>query len=67
MANGSLDLRRSKAGIYYNRWVADYIFVQMPIQGVATKWFESFKEFPIRQKPARFNLDRVVERLMPKQ
>jgi hypothetical protein len=27
---------------------------------------ESFKEFPIRQKPASFNLDEVVEQLMPK-
>jgi hypothetical protein len=26
---------------------------------------ESFKEFPIRQKPAAFNLDRVMEEFFP--
>jgi hypothetical protein len=46
MANGNLDSRRSKAGIYYNRWFADDIFVQVPIQGVVAKRLESFREVP---------------------
>jgi arylsulfatase len=25
------------------------------------KWLQSFKEFPPRQKPGSFNLDRVME------
>jgi arylsulfatase len=29
-------------------------------------WLESFKEFPIRQKPASFNLDEVMQQLTPK-
>jgi arylsulfatase len=32
------------------------------------QWLQSFKEFPIRQKPASFNLDAVMEQLSsPKQ
>jgi arylsulfatase len=38
----------------------------IPAQAIATQWIESFKEFPIRAKPASFNLDEVVEKLMPK-
>ena len=51
--------------IFYDKWLADRVFVQVPIQAIAAKWLESFKEFPIRQKPASFNLDRVVEAAMP--
>jgi hypothetical protein len=35
-------------------------------QALATQWLESFKEFPIRQKPASFNLDHVGGKFMPK-
>jgi arylsulfatase len=38
----------------------------VPSQAIVGKWLESFKEFPIRQKPASFNLDSVMERLSPK-
>jgi arylsulfatase len=37
----------------------------VPAQAIASQWMESFKEFPIRQKPASFNLDQVVESFMP--
>ena len=46
--------------------MADRAFVQVPMQALAAQWLESFKEFPLRQKPASFNLDRVIEKLMPK-
>jgi arylsulfatase len=42
-------------------------FVIVPAQAVVTRWLESFKEFPIRQKPASFNLDEVMQKLTPKQ
>jgi len=35
----------------------------VPAQAVVAKWLESFKEYPIRQKPASFNLDQVMEKL----
>ena len=38
-------------------------FVIVPAQAVVAKWLQSFKEFPIRQKPASFNLDEVMSKL----
>jgi arylsulfatase len=38
-------------------------FVIVPAQAVVAQWLESFKEFPIRQKPASFNLDEVMRKL----
>jgi hypothetical protein len=34
---------------------------------LVARWLESFKEFPIRQRPASFNLDEVMQKLSPKQ
>ena len=41
-------------------------FVIVPAQAVVARWLESFKEFPIRQKPASFNLDEVMQKLTPR-
>jgi arylsulfatase A-like enzyme len=38
-------------------------FVMVPAQAVVAKWLDTFKEFPIRQKPASFNLDEVMSKL----
>ena len=39
------------------------VFITYGAQGVVTKWLSSFKEFPIRQKPASFNLNEVIQKL----
>src|SRR5262245_53891590 len=54
---------RGDESIEYNKWMVDRAFVQVPMQALAAKWLESFKEFPVRQKPASFNLDAVMEKL----
>ena len=36
----------------------------MPAQVYVSKWLESFKEFPPRQKPASFGIDQVMDKLM---
>ena len=54
---------RGDESIGYNKWMADRAFVQVPMQALAAKWLESFKEFPVRQKPASFNLDAVMEKM----
>jgi arylsulfatase len=41
------------------------MFMLVPAQAIVAKWLESFKEFPIRQRPASFNLDSVMQSLMP--
>jgi len=39
------------------------LYFVVPAQAVVSKWLESFKEFPPRQKPSSFNIDDVVEKL----
>lgn len=50
-------------GIGYDRWRIDHIFLLVPAQAFVANWLQSFKQFPPRQKPASFNLDRVMEDL----
>jgi len=49
---------------FYSDWLAHRIFLIVPAQAIATKWIESFKEFPPRTKPAAFNLDQVMARMI---
>ena len=49
----------------YDRWMADRAFLVVPSQALVARWLTSFKEFPIRQKPASFSLERVMEKLSP--
>jgi arylsulfatase len=51
----------------YDKWMAERAFLVVPSQAVVGQWLQSFKEFPIRQKPASFNLDEVMQKLAPKQ
>jgi arylsulfatase len=54
---------RGTESIEYESWFFNRAFVVVPVQAVVAKWLETFKEFPIRQKPASFNLDDVMEKL----
>ena len=56
---------RGPNSFLYDNWLAHRMFLIVPAQAVVTKWLESFKEFPIRQKPASFNLDEVMKKLTP--
>jgi len=47
----------------YNRWWAKRIFLLAPAQQYVGKFLATFKEFPPRQKPAKFNLDDVMKTL----
>src|SRR5512135_3662259 len=47
----------------YWDWFMDHIFLVVPAQGLVMQQIQSFREFPPRQKPASFNLDRVLEQL----
>ncbi len=53
-------------GFFYDKWMADRAFLLVPAQMIVAQWLESFKEFPPRQKPASFNVDHIVEHMMPK-
>jgi arylsulfatase len=45
----------------YQRWYMDRMFAIAPAGAYVGRWLQSFKEFPPRQKPGSFNLDRVME------
>jgi arylsulfatase len=45
----------------YQRWYLDRMFLIAPAAGHVGQWLQSFREFPPRQKPGSFNLERVME------
>jgi arylsulfatase len=47
----------------YQRWYLDHMFAIAPASAYVGRWLQSFKDFPPRQKPGSFNLDRVMETL----
>ena len=47
----------------YDHWRVDHAFVLMPAQAKVGQFLQTFKEFPPRQKPGSFNLDKVLETL----
>ena len=50
-------------GMDYQRWFVEHMFMIAPAAGGVAQWLQSFREFPPRQKPGSFNLDRVMESL----
>jgi len=51
----------SDIGMDYERWFAEHMFMIAPAAAYVGQWLQSFREFPPRQKPGSFNLDRVME------
>jgi arylsulfatase len=53
--------RADHEGMGYGQWRVDRAFLIAPAGTYVGRWLQSFKEFPPRQKPGSFNLDRVME------
>lgn len=51
-------------GMDYNRWFLEHMFLIAPAGAFVGQWIQSFKDFPPRQKPGNFNLERVMEEVM---
>ncbi len=47
--------------IGHTAWAAHRMFVLAPAAAYVGNWLQSFREFPPRQKPGSFSLDRVME------
>jgi arylsulfatase len=47
----------------YQRWYLERMFAIAPAGAYVAQWLQSLREFPPRQKPGSFNLDRVMESL----
>jgi arylsulfatase A-like enzyme len=45
----------------FQRWYLEHMYAVAPAAGFIAQWLQSFREFPPRQKPGSFNLDRVME------
>ena len=43
---------------------ANQLYFIVPGQAVVARWLGTFKDFPPRQKPASFNVDDVLEKIM---
>jgi arylsulfatase len=53
--------RADHEGMGYGQWRIDRAFLIAPAGAYVAQWLQSFKDFPPRQKPGSFNLDRVME------
>jgi len=53
--------RAEYEGMGYNQWWIEHMFAFAPAGAYVGQWLQSFREFPPRQKPGSFNLDRVME------
>ena len=53
--------RAEHESIGYGQWGMERMFVMAPAAAYVGNWLQSFREFPPRQKPGSFNLDRVME------
>jgi len=47
----------------YERWWIERIFALVPAQTFVKEYIDTFKEFPPRQKPAKFNVDDALSTL----
>ncbi|MBU6283541.1 sulfatase-like hydrolase/transferase, partial [bacterium] len=55
--------RAQSEAMDYPRWYLEHMYTIAPAAGYVGQWLQSFKEFPPRQKPGSFNLDRVMEQV----
>ena len=55
---------RAEDAMGYQRWYMERMFLIAPAGAFVGQWLQSFKDFPPRQKPGSFNLDRVMESVM---
>ena len=54
------------ASVFYDKWVADRMFMLVPAQAIVSAFLKTFQEFPPRAKAASFSIDQAMEKLMPR-
>ncbi len=55
--------RADHEGMGYGQWRAERMYMLAPAQAHVARWLGSFKDFPPRQKPGSFSLDKVMEEI----
>jgi len=53
--------RAESTAMDYTRWSAERMFLLAPAGAYVGQWLQTFREFPPRQKPGSFNLDKIME------
>ncbi len=48
----------------FQRFYVEHMFAIAPAAAYVGQWLQSFRDYPPRQKPGSFNLDRVMEQVM---
>ena len=57
-SSGATKTRR----VFYEKWMADRMFLLVPAQAIVGEFLKTFEEFPPRQKPASFSIDEALEK-----
>jgi arylsulfatase A-like enzyme len=52
---------RADESMFYHKWVADRMFTLVPAKAIVGEFMKSFKEYPPRQKPSSFTVDKPME------
>jgi arylsulfatase A-like enzyme len=55
------------ASLFYDKWMADHLFLLVPAQALVSLFLKTFEEFPPRQRPASFSIEGALERARAKQ
>jgi arylsulfatase len=55
--------RAQDESMLFDKWGIDRVFVLVPAQAFVGNFLRTFQEYPPRQKPGSFSLDRVLEEL----
>lgn len=53
--------KAKEESIGYEHWWTEHMYMFAPSAAYVGQWLQSFKEYPPRQKPGSFSLDRVME------
>ena len=48
--------------LFYGKWMADRAFLLVPAQAIVAEFLKTFEEFPPRQTPASFSIDKALEK-----
>jgi arylsulfatase len=47
----------------YNDWAIQHMFLNIPAMAGATKFLETFKEYPPRQRPEGMDFDELIKKM----
>jgi arylsulfatase len=50
------------ATVFYEKWLADRMFLLVPAQALVGEFLKTFEQFPPRQRPASFSIDEALEK-----